>query len=55
MPLNNEQVPENILKLWFWMIDDSGSVELAKSATESILKFYCDINMARQVMTTYYN
>lgn len=41
-------VPCNVLKLWFWMIDDSGSVELEQSATESILRFYRDINVARK-------
>lgn len=41
-------VPCNVLRLWFWMIDHSGSKELEQSATESILKFYRDIHIARR-------
>lgn len=46
--MGSKVVPSNILRLWFWMIDSSGSVELEQSATESILKFYTDMNMARK-------
>lgn len=41
-------VPGNVLKLWFWMIDDSGSIELEQSATACILRFYRNVDVARK-------
>lgn len=47
------EVPVNALKLWFWMIDDSGEPNLAEQSERALLTLFNDIESARNYLETH--
>lgn len=44
------EIPLNALKLWFWMLEDSGEPNLASQAEDALLSLFSDIESAKNYL-----
>ena len=44
------EIPLNALKLWFWMLEDSGEPNLASQSEDALLSLFSDIESAKNYL-----
>ena len=44
------EIPINALKLWFWMLEDSGEPNLAAQSEQVLLSLFNDLDTAKRFM-----
>jgi len=48
LPLPQVEIPLKALKLWFWMLDDSGEPKLEKQSEQALLNLFDSVPSARR-------
>lgn len=44
------EIPVNALKLWFWMLEDSGEPNLEAQSERALLSLFKDLDTAKRYM-----
>lgn len=47
------EIPVRAVKLWFWMLDDSGEPKLAEQSERALLSLFADLDSAREYLNNH--
>lgn len=48
--MNQIEIPARAVKLWFWMLEDSGEPNLAEQSEKALLSLFENLDIAREYL-----